>query len=325
MQFLIDNRMELMSVLSFVVLFGVTLVIFYLLDINTRQRRIVERIKRGGVSGTPESGDGLDASLENQEAPSSILSFFNFLGKRTLSENKLDEYTGKRIKFLKAGIKSSSAQATFWGAKCFLGMALPLIFLTYRFLFLVKSMTVPLSLAVFVVMALIGFYLPELYLYNKTLQRKEALLKSLPDALDLLVICVQAGMAIDNAFNRVAREIKLSHPELSDEFILMNLELRAGNSRKNALQNLARRTDLSEIGSLTALLIQTDTFGTSISSALNIFSSTLKEKRFQKAEEIAAKLPVKLLLPLIFFIFPSLFVVLLGPAAIKIYQNIILK
>ncbi len=132
-------------------------------------------------------------------------------------------------------------------------------------------------------------------------------------------------MGIDGAFNRVAQELKMSNPELSDEFKLLNLELRAGKSRKSALRNLSVRSGLEEVESLVTLLIQTDKFGTSVASALRIYSDSFRTQRYQRAEEKAAKLTVKLIFPLIMLIFPALFVVIMGPAAISIYQNFIAK
>ena len=180
------------------------------------------------------------------------------------------------------------------------------------------------TLMIGVLSALIGFYLPDIWLRQKTDKRKEKILNALPDALDLLVICVESGMGLDSAIYRVAQETKLNSPELSDELQLMNLELRAGKSRRDALKNLALRTNLDEINSLVTLLIQTDQFGTSMADALRVYSDSYRTERFQRAEELAAKLPVKLIFPLVIFIFPSLFVVLLGPAAISIY-NALLK
>jgi len=174
-----------------------------------------------------------------------------------------------------------------------------------------------------VLAALAGWYLPDLWLRIKTQRRKEKLLAALPDALDLLVVCVEAGMGLDGAFHRVAQEIRLNSPEMSDELKLMNLELRAGKSRQEALDNMALRSDLDEMTSLVTLLIQTDKFGTSMAASLRVFSDAYRTQRYQRAEELAAKIPVKLVFPLILFIFPALFTVILGPAAIRIWQNII--
>ena len=169
-----------------------------------------------------------------------------------------------------------------------------------------------------------GFYLPEIWLRRRIANRRERIFLGLPDLLDLLVICVEAGMGLDAAFSRVAEEMRLSNRVLSDEFRLLNLELRAGKLRRDAMRDLALRVGLEDMRSLVTVLIQTERFGTSIADALRVFSDSLRTKRFQRAEEIAAKLPVKLMLPLILFIFPALFVAILGPAAINI-ARILLK
>jgi len=135
------------------------------------------------------------------------------------------------------------------------------------------------------------------------------------------VVCVEAGMGLDAAISRVGEEIRFTDRELSDELRLLNLELRAGKTRLEALRNLARRVNLEDMNSLVTLLVQTEKFGTSIAQALRVYSDTFRTKRYQAAEELAAKLPVKLLFPLIFFIFPAIFVVILGPAVIQIIQT----
>jgi tight adherence protein C len=170
------------------------------------------------------------------------------------------------------------------------------------------------------VLTVIGFYLPNLWLSLRISSRREQLLVGFPDALDLLVVCAEAGMGLDAAIKRVGDEVKLSSKVISDEFKVLNLELRAGKSRRDALKNLALRTDLDDINSLVTLLIQTDKFGTSVAQALRVHSESMRAKRGQRVEEMAAKLPVKLLFPMIFCIFPVLFLVTIGPALIQVFR-----
>jgi tight adherence protein C len=148
-------------------------------------------------------------------------------------------------------------------------------------------------------------------------------MEGFPDALDLLVVCVEAGMGLDAAIKRVGEEMKLSNKILSDELNLLNLEFRAGKPRQSALRNLAIRTGLEEMSNFVTLLIQTDRFGTSVARALRVHSESMRTRRYQKAEETATKLPVKLVFPLILFILPTLFITILGPAAIKIIRVLI--
>jgi tight adherence protein C len=220
---------------------------------------------------------------------------------------------------LRAGIRHESALSIFWGSKIFLSVFTTATFIVLRLLvFKLTSYQMTVIIAVFA--ALIGYYLPNLWLRQKTDKRRENILNALPDALDLLVVCVEAGMGLDSAINRVAKDSQDGSPELSDELHFMTLELRAGKSRRDALRNLALRINLDEVKSLVTLLIETEKFGTSMAEALRVYSDSYRIQRQQRAEEVAAKLPVKLLIPLGLFIFPALFVVILGPAFISIYR-----
>jgi tight adherence protein C len=145
----------------------------------------------------------------------------------------------------------------------------------------------------------------------------------LPDGLDLLVICVEVGLGLDQAILRVAQELRIVHPELSEELQMVNLEMRVGKPRIEALRELARRTGLDDLKSLVNMLIQTERFGTSVAQSLRIHSEELRTRRRQRAEEMSAKTSVKMVGPLIFFIFPALMVVLLGPAAITLIRQLL--
>ena len=254
-----------------------------------------------------------------------VVSLLNILGKRFAPGKSTDSYSSSKIMFMRAGHgqRSEHALASFWGAKILLAISLPLLFILLRLLFFNKVVNPLVSLYVCLFIAFMGFYLPNILLHNKIAKRKDIIFKSLPDAIDLLVICVEAGIGLDAAINQVAKELKFSNPVLSEEFNLFTLEMRTGKARKSALRSLALRTGLEEIDSLVTLLIQTEKFGTSVSRSLRVFSDSFRTKRFQKAEEIAARLPVKLVFPCILFIFPSLFAVLAGPAAIRIYEILI--
>jgi len=156
------------------------------------------------------------------------------------------------------------------------------------------------------------------YLRFRTNQRAKDMRDTLPDLIDLLVICTESGLGMDAAINRVSQEIARSSKILAEEFYLAALEIRAGAGRSTALKNLALRVDLEDLHSLVSMLVQADRFGTSLADSLRIQSEVMRTKRMQRAEEIAAKVPVKMLIPLIFFIFPSLLMVLIGPAVLQI-------
>jgi len=151
--------------------------------------------------------------------------------------------------------------------------------------------------------------------------RQQKLRLSLPDCLDLLVVCVEAGLALDQAFMRVTQELRIVHPELCEELDLVNAEIRIGRTRLEALRELGDRTGVEDIKSLVAMLVQTDRFGTSIAQSLRVHSDELRTKRRQRAEEMAAKATVKMIPPLVFFVFPALFVVILGPAVVSLYRH----
>jgi tight adherence protein C len=163
----------------------------------------------------------------------------------------------------------------------------------------------------------LGYVLPGVALARMVKRRQHRLRLALPDALDLLVVSVEAGLGLDQAIQRVSAELEFAHPELSSELRMVNLELRAGKGRADALRNLAGRTGVDDVSSLVAMLIQTDRFGTSIAKSLRVHSETLRTKRRQRAEEAAAKTGVKMVFPLVFCIFPAIFVVTIGPAAIQ--------
>jgi tight adherence protein C len=163
-----------------------------------------------------------------------------------------------------------------------------------------------------------GFYFPDFCLNRWISWRQGKIVEGFPDALDLLVVCVEAGMGLDQAIVKVAEELERTHPEISEELKLVNLEIRAGRTRGEALRNLGERTGVDDIISLAAMLIQTDKFGTSIARSLRVHSDSLRTERIQRAEEAAAKTTIKLIFPLLFCVFPALLVVILGPAFLNL-------
>lgn len=175
-------------------------------------------------------------------------------------------------------------------------------------------------LLIILVLVIIGFGLPDTIVGFIIRSRQKRIIRALPDALDLMVICVEAGLGIDMTFKRVGDEIRPICKDLSEEFDLTNLEVRAGKSRADAFKNMFLRTGVPEINNLMTILIQTSRFGTSLAKALRIHSDAMRTKRRQIAEEIAAKSTVKLVFPLVCFIFPAIFVVLVGPGVINIIK-----
>jgi tight adherence protein C len=166
-------------------------------------------------------------------------------------------------------------------------------------------------------LALVGYMLPGAWLSREVTKRKKAIANGLPDALDLLIVCVEAGLGLDQAIVKASEELAVSHPALAEELVILTTEVRAGKPRLEAFKNFADRTKVDEVRQLVSMLVQTDRFGTSVAQALRTQAEVSRTKRRQNAEERAAKIGVKLVFPLVFFLFPAMYVVTLGPAIIK--------
>lgn len=223
------------------------------------------------------------------------------------------------LRFLHAGLRNVHAPILYYGAKTTLALALPLAAASLLLGTLPTLGTGALA-AAGLGAAAFGFYLPTLYLARRTRAYRRAIFEHFPDALDLLTVCLEAGLALDGALARVAQELAQGAPAVSGELQMVTLELRAGAARDKALRNFAARTGVEGVDALVAMLIQAERFGTSTVDALRSHAEELRIKRRQGAEENAAKVALKLLFPLIFCIFPALLLVLLGPAMIQIYR-----
>jgi tight adherence protein C len=211
-----------------------------------------------------------------------------------------------------AGYRRNEAIAIFYGIR--IGVAL-LLFALFAMPILVKpSLITALGACGF------GYVMPGMLLARMAKRRQHRIQLGLPDALDLLVVSVEAGLGLDQAIQRVGDELAFAHPDLADELSLINLELRAGKARSEALRNLGERTGVDDVVSLVTMLVQTDKFGTSVAQSLRVHSETLRTKRRQRAEEAAAKTGVKMVFPLVFCIFPAIWIVTIGPAVIKFVQ-----
>jgi tight adherence protein C len=217
-----------------------------------------------------------------------------------------------QLRLVHAGFRRHDAVAVFLGIRVGLGV---LCFLVCATPILVRP-SIPLALGV----AGLGYVLAGIVLARLAKRRQHRIRLSVPDALDLLVVSVEAGLGLDQAIQRVGDELAAVHPELSTDLRLINLELRAGKARAEALHNLAARTGVDDLSSLVAVLVQTDKFGTSVAQSLRVHSDVLRTKRRQRAEEAAAKTGVKMVFPLAICIFPAIWTVTLGPVAIKFVQ-----
>ncbi len=216
---------------------------------------------------------------------------------------------------LQAGYSSPEATTAFRAIQIGLLISIPSLVLTVGFL-----LDRPLiNFAVWgIVGAAFGYYLPKYFLIKKTTARQLRITWGLADAMDLMVVAVEAGLGLNASLNRVAEELKILHPDLHRELDLVNLEIRVGRSREEALRNLAERTGVDDIRSFVALLIQADRYGSSIAKAVRVFAESLRTKRRQRAEQASAKAALKLLFPLTLFLFPVIILVVLGPALLNL-------
>lgn len=284
------------------------------LYMNSREALQVWRRRAEGTFSVNEAaGEGADEKVRAQFH--ALLEWFATMNQ----PSNIEETHATRRQLITAGYRSGKALVFFAGIKLFLAVSMTALIALIPAK-LLGFPTFSKLIFYYVLAAACGYYAPVIWLRKAIADRKDALQRAIPDALDLMVVCVEAGLGLDQAIARVGEEVKRTHPALSDELNLLAMELRTGVSRQEALRNFAHRTDMEETRNLVALLIQTDRFGTSIGQALRVHADSMRSTRRLKAEELAAKLPVKLLFPLIFFIFPSIFIVLLGPACIQMVR-----
>ena len=286
---------------------------FWLSRPNKLRRRLSQLIGSGAPpEDTSEANHEWRAKVRKIAAPMAWLS--------TPEEGW--ESSNFRVRFMQAGLRGSSWPVIFFGSKTFLALLLPgLLLLLSRFGD--ANLSTRLSLFILFSVAMLGYYSPNLALKMMIYQRQREIQDALPDAIDLITICVEAGLGLDAAMNRAGEELVLRSTALADELKLVALERRVGSTRANALNNFALRTGVDDVASFVTLLIQTEHLGTNVADSLRILSDTMRARRTVRAEEAAAKIPLKLLFPLIFFMFPSLFLVLLGPVVINVSRNLL--
>ena len=223
-------------------------------------------------------------------------------------------------RLIRAGIKGSNALRILYGAKILFGVSLPILM---SFAVANSDADSTNKIAAILVAAAAGFFGPNEYVKIKSRRRQKAVQRGLANALDLLVVCVESGLGLDQAMIQVAKELEHAHKEITEEFAMINLELKAGKRRVEALRNLADRTAVDDLKKLVAVLIQADRFGTGIAQSLRAHADFMRIQARQIAEEKAAKLGVKLIFPIFFCIMPSLFVVTVGPMAVKIVRELL--
>ncbi len=308
-----------LMIASFVAASSLALIVFLLL--GTRKDRVDRRI--GGLAGAGNANPGQAGAFSRPTSGGPQA--------RLVTEPRLDQWTSRRIKRAesKQGFRDRMVQAGFYSRR---GAAL---LLTLRIILLIVPaaagvaasrmgyITLAQGLLFGALAGLAGTVAPVLWLSHVKRLRQTKIRRALPDALDVMVICLEGGISLAAALSRVARELATAHPLLAVELNIVERQVQMGLTTGEAVRGLADRFDLEELRSMSSVIVQAERVGASVADALRVFADTLRQKRHQRAEEMAHKASVKLLFPTIFFIFPGIFVVLLGPAAIRIYYEII--
>ncbi len=274
-----------------------------------RPRAAVERIT------------GADAAVLQRPQRHPSLAFRELLNKLgSMLPASPKDVTVMQRRLIRAGYRNPAALRYFYGTKLLLALVLPVV---AGLLVAGSRSKADNKLMTVVGAAGLGFFGPNEFVRRKARRRQRQIRRGLPNALDLLVVCVESGLGLDQAIVQTAKDLEHAHPEISEEFALVNLELRAGKRRVEALRNLAERTEVEDLRKLTAVLIQADRFGTGIAQTLRAHSDYMRVQARQQAEEKAAKLGVKLVFPIFFCILPSLFVVTVGPIMVRVVRELL--
>jgi tight adherence protein C len=281
---------------------GLALIISRTLD--PARRRLIEIERADGTGQRDSLGHRIAATLRPVE-------------RFILPRGTEREGTEQQLRY--AGYRSAAALSTFYAAKIALSLTLLLSWMLISYFFL-PNLSGGRVTFVTLVAAFIGLLLPGVWLDTRVKARHKLLRDGFPDALDLLTVCVESGLGLAQALQRVADELDVSHPELAGEIAQVTAQMRAGVEREAALRGLATRTGLDDVRGLVSLLVQTLRFGTGIADALRVYSEEFRDKRVQRAEEAAAKIGTKLIFPLVLCLFPSFFVVAIGPAVIRLVE-----
>jgi tight adherence protein C len=296
-------------VMTLVVFLGLALAVAFVgMKLYVRPREAMERVV-GGIDPT------------EQAAAHPSLAFHDLIKKLgNIVPQSPKDVTVMQRRLIRAGIRNESALKILYGAKAALGVALPLLTAA---VVSGSSSDSGNKFAAILAAAAVGFFGPNEYVRRLATKRQKEIARGLANALDLMVVCVESGLGLDQAILQVAKELEHAHPEISQEFGLVNLELKAGKRRVEALRNLAERTGVDDLKKLVAVLIQADRFGTGVAQSLRAHADFMRVQARQVAEEKAAKLGVKLIFPIFFCILPSLFVITVGPVIMKIIRELV--
>ena len=302
-----------------IIVFGVIVLVAWwaLSMISTRNSQAEDRLER---MGRPKSLAEIDIASRRDTGMGGLKKMMEGMGASIASQQSDLEKNSLRVKLANAGFRSESAPAVFQGLR----VASLIGFLVVGSVVGVISEGLTMMTLIYVVfIGGAGYYVPGIGLWYLRITRQKEIFLTLPDALDLMVVCVESGLGLDAAMRKVTDEMKGHAKVISEEFALANLQLQMGRPRREVLHDLGVRTGVDDVRSLAAILIQADRFGASIAQALRVQSDSMRTRRKQIAEEKAAKTAVQLIFPLVLFIFPGIFVVLVGPAAINISRNLL--
>jgi tight adherence protein C len=310
------------TLLPYIVFLSITLAVWAILTaLADRSGKAEDRLRRIMNPALGRKATEEQVAKRQEKFQTQVAKAANKLGQ-SLRPSDEQELGKLRLKLLNAGFRHENSVTVFFGIKVILMLlGVTIVFPLAALKFGLTRNAVILT----VVTGGLGFYLPGMVVDGRKKKRSEAIFLGLPDALDLMVVCVEAGLGLDSAMRRVSNELSTSCPVLCEEFAISNFQLQMGRPRKDVLRDLGLRTGVDDMRSLAAVIIQAEKFGSSIGSALRVQSDAMRLRRRQLAEERAAKTAVKIMIPLILFIFPGVFVVLVGPAGIQIANTLMAK
>lgn len=308
--------MSAMDILVWITSFLAIALMTYGLVMGYGERQIMKK-RMAPPRERPAVATALKSEEPTHPVKRRLLKWLTFSGQWGLKD--AEEVVGVRTLLIHAGFRRANAPAIFYGIRAFTGLIFPVPFLIFT---IARGKLDTSNLIVAMMLGGAGFFLPEFILRRLVAQRQDKIDRALPDVIDLLIICMEAGLSLQASINRVAEEIKDGFREIYTELVLTAGEMRAGISREVALKNLAQRCGVQSVKSLVTLMIQSEKMGTSIGQALRVHAEFSRTQRTLRAEEIAAKIPVKMIMPLIFLIMPPFFVVAVGPAFILLFKYI---
>ena len=321
MMTLLDNPLFIPTVI-----FAAILCLFYAIklfvDLGQQDQSIHDRASRWGSQTEKIYGKHDPQNNEKSRVSTGLLNTSRFTGRKK-EKTGIGIYSDTPLDFQRAGMYNPAYIRTYRIARVLLAVLPFLGFILYLSITGRNVTVINSSIVLYVAVA--SFLLPMFWMRRRVNKRKLEFEKAFPNAMDLLVVCVEAGMGFDAAIARVSQEMDISSPLLAGEFKILSLELRTGKSRNDCMANLAKRINLPDVDNLVSLLVQAEKFGTGIAHPLRIHAEEMREKRYNKMEELAAKLPVKLSFPLVLFIFPAMMIALIGPAIIQVYRLFLLK